>query len=135
MQRRRSKPHSFEDQIARHRGRLEAQASQLPEGPEREAVNQKIGQLQVASRMNSWLSRTAEQTDQRLDAELLPMQRPRCPKCQVRMVSVAVAPEPNGAEERVFKCLKCNESRARRSEDPLRSGAVGWLAGELRKPG
>jgi hypothetical protein len=55
MQRQRSKPHSFEDQIAAEKKRLEEQAALLSHGPERRALEHKIRQLETASHMNEWL--------------------------------------------------------------------------------
>ena len=55
MQRQRSKPHSFEDQIAAEKKRLEEQAALLSHGPEKRALERKIQQLETASRMNEWL--------------------------------------------------------------------------------
>ena len=57
MQRhRRSVPHSFEDQIAAEKSRLEAQAADLPPGPQKGALLEKIRQLDTASHMNEWLT-------------------------------------------------------------------------------
>jgi hypothetical protein len=56
QRRRRSTPHSFEDQIAAEKSRLEQQAATLPPGPQRDAVLKKIRQLETASRMNEWLT-------------------------------------------------------------------------------
>ena len=55
MQRQRSKPHTFEDRIDAERQRHQDQLAALPPGPERDAVEHKISQLDVASRMNDWL--------------------------------------------------------------------------------
>jgi hypothetical protein len=55
MQRRRSKPHTFEDQIAAEKARLEAQAFQTPQGPEKIRLLRKIRQLDAASHMSDWL--------------------------------------------------------------------------------
>jgi hypothetical protein len=56
MRRRGSFPHNFEDQIAAEKVRLEAQAAELPHGPEKEALLKKIRQLDIASHVNEWLS-------------------------------------------------------------------------------
>jgi hypothetical protein len=56
MQRRRSKPHSFEDQIAAEKARLEEQLADLPDGPERDRLLKKIRQLETAFHMNDWLT-------------------------------------------------------------------------------
>ena len=56
MQRRRSVPHTFEDRIAAEKSRLEAQAANLPLGPQKDALLKKIEQLETASHINKWLS-------------------------------------------------------------------------------
>jgi hypothetical protein len=56
MQRRRSTPHTFENQIAAEKARLEAQVADLPHGREKDALLRKIRQLDAASHMNEWLS-------------------------------------------------------------------------------
>jgi hypothetical protein len=55
MQRKRSKPHTFEDQIAKEKKRLEEKAALLPHGPLREEVERKIGRLETAIHMNELL--------------------------------------------------------------------------------
>jgi hypothetical protein len=54
--RRRSEPHTFESYIAASKERLEAEASQLSDGPERECLREKIRQLETAVAMNTLLS-------------------------------------------------------------------------------
>jgi hypothetical protein len=49
-------PHSFEDQIAAEKSRLEAQAADLPPGPEKDTFLKKIRQLETVSLMNEWLT-------------------------------------------------------------------------------
>ena len=56
MQRRRSVPHTFEENIAAEKARLEAQIAQLKPGPKMDAVRKKIRQLETASHMSEWLS-------------------------------------------------------------------------------
>ena len=56
MQRRRSTPHTFEDNIAAEKARLEAQAADLRPGPQRDGLLRKIRQLETASHMSEWLS-------------------------------------------------------------------------------
>jgi hypothetical protein len=69
---------------------------------------------------------------QKPDPELLPIQRPRCPKCQARMKNAGVLDGPRGFEKRAFECPKCGTSEIRMlASDPLKSGALGWLSGEL----
>jgi hypothetical protein len=56
MQRRRSVPHTFEENIATEKAKLEAQMAKLKPGPEMDALRKKIRQLDTASHMNEWLS-------------------------------------------------------------------------------
>ena len=56
MQRRRSLPHTFEENIAAEKARLEELASSLPHGPVKERVLSKIRQLETASHVSKWLS-------------------------------------------------------------------------------
>jgi cell division protein FtsB len=56
MQRRRSAPHTFNENIAAEKAKLEAQLAQLKHGPEMDAVRKKIRQLETASHMSEWLS-------------------------------------------------------------------------------
>ena len=56
MQRRRSKPHSFVEQLTLEKARLEAQPENLSGGPERDTLMEKIRQIETASHINEWLS-------------------------------------------------------------------------------
>ena len=56
MQRRRSAPHTFEQNIAAEKTKLEAQLATLKPGPEMDAVRKKIRQLDTASHISDWLS-------------------------------------------------------------------------------
>jgi len=56
MQRRRSVPHTFEENIAAERAKLEARIAQLKPGPQRDGLLKKIRQLDTASHMNEWLT-------------------------------------------------------------------------------
>ena len=62
MQRRRSVPHTFEENIAAEKAKLEAQIAQLKPGPQMDAVLKKIRQLETASHMSEWLSSPGLQT-------------------------------------------------------------------------
>jgi hypothetical protein len=55
MQRRRSPAHTFEDQVAAEKSRLEEQAALLPHGPEKDVLLRKIRQLDTATHMSDWL--------------------------------------------------------------------------------
>jgi hypothetical protein len=55
MQRRRSVPHTFEENIAAEKARLEAQVAQLKPGPQKDALLRKIRQLDTAAHVSAWL--------------------------------------------------------------------------------
>lgn len=69
------------------------------------------------------------------DPELLPI-RPRCPKCQTRMISTDVVVEANGFEDRTLECISCGHIETRRTATgPLVSPpAVAGTKGELKPP-
>jgi hypothetical protein len=54
--RRRSVPHTFEENIAAEKARLEAQVAQLNPGPEQDALLKKIRQLDTAAHVSEWLT-------------------------------------------------------------------------------
>jgi hypothetical protein len=56
MQRRRSAPHTFEENIAAEKAKLEAQLSGLKPGPQTDVLRKKIRQLDTLSHMSDWLS-------------------------------------------------------------------------------
>jgi hypothetical protein len=56
MQRRRSVPHTFEENIAAAKAKLKAQIAQLKPGPQMDAVRKKIRQLDTAAHMSEWLT-------------------------------------------------------------------------------
>jgi transposase-like protein len=66
---------------------------------------------------------------------VIQIERLRCPHCTSRMMLARISPGPIGFEHRLFECSKCesvqNEVVA---SDPMKSNALGWLAGELRAP-
>jgi len=46
-----------------------------------------------------------------------------------------VAPLAKGVEERTFECSSCERvEKVSFPVDPMKTDAVGWLAGELRPP-
>jgi len=55
MQRRRFAPHTFEQNIAAEKAKLEAQIAKIKPGPEMDALHKKIRQLDTAARINDWL--------------------------------------------------------------------------------
>jgi hypothetical protein len=56
MKRRKSPIHTFEQNIAAEKARLETEAAKLPLGPQRDSLLKKIRQLQTASHVSEWLS-------------------------------------------------------------------------------
>jgi hypothetical protein len=72
----------------------------------------------------------------RPDPELLPIQRPHCPKCQMRMISIAVTAAAKGFEDRTFECMKCGHVETRLLvADPLVSPtALAWTNAGLKPP-
>ena len=56
MQRRRSAPHTFEENLAAHKASLEARISKVKPGVQQDELVKKIEQLEAASRMVAWLS-------------------------------------------------------------------------------
>jgi hypothetical protein len=71
----------------------------------------------------------------RSDPSLLPIERPRCPKCQGRMTLAQIEQGPGGADLRTFECPKCEHvQKMLVVEDPLKSANTGWTAGGLRPP-
>ena len=54
--RRRSVSHTFEENIAAERAKLEAQIAKLKPGPELDALRKKIRQLDAAAHINEWLA-------------------------------------------------------------------------------
>ncbi|THD52541.1 MAG: response regulator [Bradyrhizobium sp.] len=63
------------------------------------------------------------------------IERPCCFRCQARMMLERVSPGPAGFEQRLFECPKCDHVEISViATDPLKSGAAGWLAGELTAP-
>jgi hypothetical protein len=55
MKRNRSKPHSFEDQLAEASDKLDAQARSLPPGKERDELLRKLRQIDTAAHLTKWL--------------------------------------------------------------------------------
>jgi hypothetical protein len=56
MQRRRSIPPTFEENIAAEKAKLEAQIAKLKPGPQMDALRKKSRQLDTASHISEWLS-------------------------------------------------------------------------------
>lgn len=56
MQRRKSVPHTFEENLAAEKIRLQELLAVAAHGPQRDGLLRKIRQLETASHMNEWLS-------------------------------------------------------------------------------
>jgi hypothetical protein len=56
MQHRRSVSHTFEENIAAEKAKLEAQVAKLKPGPQKDALLRKIRQLDTAAHLSEWLS-------------------------------------------------------------------------------
>jgi hypothetical protein len=67
------------------------------------------------------------------DQQLLSaFERPRCARCQTKMLLERVSGGPVGFEHRLFECPRCDHVETRViAADPFDSTAKGWLSGEL----
>lgn len=66
---------------------------------------------------------------------LLPIERPRCPKCTNRMNPARIMPGPKGCDLRNFECERCDQIVTLTvATDPMKSDALRWLAGDLKAP-
>ncbi|AJA66487.1 response regulator [Bradyrhizobium japonicum] len=64
-----------------------------------------------------------------------PYDRPMCPVCKHRMALARISPGEREFEEHTFECSTCGRTeKIAVAIDPMKSDAVGWLAGELRPP-
>jgi hypothetical protein len=54
--RRRSRPHTFEENLAAEKAKLQEQLVKLKPGPEMDALTRKIRQLDTAAHIKEWLS-------------------------------------------------------------------------------
>jgi transposase-like protein len=55
----------------------------------------------------------------------MPIERPRCPKCQLCMMLVRIEARPADADLRRFECRKCKQVDNMLAEDPLKSNKAG----------
>jgi hypothetical protein len=61
--------------------------------------------------------------------------RPMCPTCKHRMALARISPGNRGFEERTFECVSCHRiEKLSFRVDPIKTDALGWLAGELKPP-
>lgn len=68
------------------------------------------------------------------DLALSPIERPRCGKCDSRMMLVHIAPLQHGSERRMFECPKCHTTEITVVADPLQSEEVERLTTNVRPP-
>lgn len=61
-------------------------------------------------------------------------ERPTCPICKHRMALARISPGKRGFEEHTFECSTCERADVVSFVDPMKTDAVGWLAGELKPP-
>jgi hypothetical protein len=66
---------------------------------------------------------------------LMPIERPRCPECNERTHLARIRPGPKGYDLRYFECEKCDHVVTLTvATDPMKSGAMRWLAADLKPP-
>ena len=65
---------------------------------------------------------------------LLPIERPRCPKCTGRMMLARIEPGPAHSDLRTFECPKCQHVVKKLVEDPMNSDKAGWQNSGLKAP-
>jgi hypothetical protein len=70
----------------------------------------------------------------RPEPSLLPIERPRCPECQGRMMLARIEPGPNGSDLRTFECSKCEHVHKVLAEDPMKSATVQLHNSSLNLP-
>jgi hypothetical protein len=56
MQRQRSKPHTFDERLNAEKVRLQAKLECANPGPQRDALERKLRQLETALHIDSWVS-------------------------------------------------------------------------------
>jgi hypothetical protein len=71
------------------------------------------------------------QTHIRSVPSLIPIDRPRCPKCQGRMKPTHIEPAPGGADLRTFECPKCEHVHKVLVDDSIKSKGAGWTNSTL----
>jgi len=58
-----------------------------------------------------------------------------CPLCKHRMALTRVSPGKRGIGDRSFECPTCGRiEKISVAVDPMKTNAMGWLAGKLRAP-
>jgi hypothetical protein len=70
-----------------------------------------------------------------IQQSLTAIERPRCSRCQTRMMLERVSAGLIGFEQRLFECPKCDQVQINViASDPFKSKVTGWLDGELTAP-
>ncbi len=73
--------------------------------------------------------------DSNREPHLLPIERPRCPKCQGRMMFARLELDPaSRSEVRTFECPKCDHVLQLTADDPMKSDAAAWANSDLNPP-
>ncbi|MBR1229606.1 response regulator [Bradyrhizobium sp. AUGA SZCCT0176] len=71
----------------------------------------------------------------RAEPSLIPIERPRCPKCSNRMMLARISPASESYDSRTFECTKCDHTQTRTvARDPMKSETAGWQYSELKAP-
>jgi hypothetical protein len=60
----------------------------------------------------------------RPESSLIPIERPRCPKCRGRMRLIRIESGPNGSDLRTFECSACEHVHDVIAEDLTKSVMV-----------
>jgi hypothetical protein len=62
-------------------------------------------------------------------------ERPMCPACKHWMGLARISPGKRGFEQRTFECSTCHGlETVSFPVDPMKTDALGWLAGDLKPP-
>jgi len=65
---------------------------------------------------------------------LIFIERPRCSRCQTRMMLARLELTGNGCEKRMFECPKCDFIETKIVTDPIKSEAVARLTENVKPP-
>ena len=69
------------------------------------------------------------------ESSVISVLRPRCPKCESRMMLASITPGPEGFDRRTFECKRCDHSFTTTiARDPMNAVSAGWIASELKPP-
>jgi DNA-directed RNA polymerase subunit M/transcription elongation factor TFIIS len=103
------------------------EARKLPRGADRNELRQ----IAIGLR---WMAKRKREMAEKSNATLLPIERLRCGRCQMRMDLVRVQTRPDGSEKRIFECCECKFVEAKLLADPINSEAVSRLVEGVRPP-